>query len=301
MQHFARAGRNRPSDAPTGHQVCLRETVEGHDWNIRRQGRNRDVLLARIEDQLLVDFVGENHQAMLARQLENSFQDVLRIHRARRVIRIDQQNRPRTRVDLPLDVADVGLPVVVFVQIVIVDRAVQLAHDRAIKRIFRPRRQHVVAGVEERGDAAIDDLAAAVTDEDALDVAEALALGLLMDGINRGLDAQRIGVAVVTIAHGLEYRLDHVWRGWEVVLTRVTDVQVEDLVTFACYLVGRHSQIANGITHVRHARRGQNLGDLIGSHIRSFSSEGTFHYDALIAVAAAAFSPSWTSLPRSGL
>ncbi len=55
------------------------------------------------------------------------------------------------------------------------------------------------------------------------------------------------------------YSFDHVWRRGKVELTRVTDVQVQDLVPFAGDFVGDHSEIANGIAHIRHPFGSDNM------------------------------------------
>jgi len=60
-------------------------------------------------------------------------------------------------------------------------------------------------------------------------------------------------------------------------------------VALAGYFVGQHGQIADGIAHIRHARRGQNLGNLIDRHESVLGWEGTYHYDAFSTVAAADF------------
>ena len=121
-------------------------------------------------------------------------------------------------------------------------------------------------GIQQRGQATIDDLTAPVADEDALDLAETIALGFAVDGFDRGLDAQRLRVAVMAIHHRLQHRLDHVRRCGEVKFAGIADVEIEDPVTFARDLVGDHGQIANGVPHIGHAACGQNSGDFLSSH-----------------------------------
>ncbi len=103
-------------------------------------------------------------------------------------------------------------------------------------------RQHVVARIEQRGNASVNDLSAAIADEDALDVAKAIALGLAVNGLHRRLDTKRVGISVVAVHHGFHHRLDHVGRGGEVELTGIADVEVEELVAFAGDFVGDDGQ-----------------------------------------------------------
>ncbi len=191
----------------------------------------------------------------------------LGIDRAGGIIGRDQQNPAGASVDLARDVFHVRLPPVVLVQFVRVDRTIQLAHDGAVQRILGTRGQHVVAGVEQRGQATVDDLAAAVADEDALNIAKAVALGLMADGLDRRGQAQRVPVTVVAVDHGLQHRLDHVRRGVKVVFTGIADVEVENLMALARHFFGDDGQITDGIPHVDHAAGGHHFRYGFGDHM----------------------------------
>src|SRR5580704_7438376 len=128
-QYIAGSGRNRPADSPTRNEIRLGKSVEGDHRNVLRQGRNRDVLRAGIKDQLVVNLIGEDNQAVPASKFKNLLQGALRVDRAGRIVGVDQQDGLGARVDLAFYVGDVRLPAVVFVQIIGVDRAVQLGHD----------------------------------------------------------------------------------------------------------------------------------------------------------------------------
>ena len=69
-----------------------------------------------VEDQLVVNLVGENDQIVAARQFRNCFQHAARAHGAGRIVGIDQHNAARARTDLLVHVDQVRLPAVVFVQ-----------------------------------------------------------------------------------------------------------------------------------------------------------------------------------------
>ena len=219
---------------------------------------------------------------LCSRAISSTFSSVCRdIHCARRIARIDQQDRPRLRIDPSLDVRDVRLPAIRLVEVVSVGHGAQLRQHRAVQRILRTRRQHVFAGIHQRREATVDDLSAAVAHEDALNVFEPVRFGLMADGVHRRLDAQRLAIAVMAIQHRLVHRFDHVRRCGEVELTRVADVQVKDLVSLARDFVGDDGKISNGVAHIGHALRGDNFSGGLGWHDDVLQKSGFFptaHY-----------------------
>ncbi len=92
------------------------------------------------------------------------------------------------------------------------------------------------------------------------------ALGLIADGLDGRLDAERLGVAVVAVDHGLQHRLNHVRRSVEVELTGIADVEIKNLVAFAGDFVGGNGQISDGVAHVGHAAGGHHFRDSFRNH-----------------------------------
>src|SRR5580700_12048271 len=83
MQRLARPGSNGPTYAPPRHEIRLREPIKRNDGHVLSERRDGDVLLLRIVDQLVVNFIGENEQVASARQLQHLFQSAPRHHGAR--------------------------------------------------------------------------------------------------------------------------------------------------------------------------------------------------------------------------
>src|SRR6516164_9312713 len=112
----------------------------------------------RIEDQLVVNLVSEEDEPVAARQFQNSLLCLLRVHRARGIVGIDQQNGPGAWVYAPFEVADVGLPVVTLIEVVGIGHGIELGQYGAIQRILRAWRQDVVSRINKCSQATIDDL-----------------------------------------------------------------------------------------------------------------------------------------------
>ena len=252
-ERLRRAGGHRPADAPAGHQVGLRQPVERDDRKIGRKSCNGDVLAIFVDDQLVVDLVGEDEQVVAARQLNHPLQRLARVDRARGVVGIDQQNRLGARVDARRDVFDVGLPAVLLAEEIRIRLGAELAQHGPIERIVGAGRQHVVARIEQRGQTVVDDLAGAEADHDALDILKACGLGLGADGVEGGAFAERVAIAVKARAHRPFGSVDQVRRRGKVELSGIADVEVEDLVTLARNLIGNDGEVADGIAYVGHA------------------------------------------------
>ena len=158
------------------------------------------------------------------------------------------------------------MPAVFLAEKVRVRRGGELAQHGAVERVVGAGREHTVAGVEQRGEAVIDDLARAKPHHDALDVPEAVGLGAGANGVERGAFAQRVAIAVEAGAHGALGGLDEVWRRREVELARVADVQIKDLMALAGDLVGGDSEVADGIADVGHPAGGRDVTAQMGGH-----------------------------------
>src|SRR5208337_788936 len=107
----------------------------------------------------------------------------------------------------------------------------------AVQRIIRTWCEYIVARIEQRGKAVVDDFAGAVANHDALNILKAVGLSAGADGVDRRAFAQRIAVTVEAIAHGALHGFDHVRRRGKVELAGISDVEVQDLVTLARNLI----------------------------------------------------------------
>ena len=87
--------------------------------------------------------------------------------------------------ELALDIGQFGLPGVVFIQIVSVERDAQLAQNGRVKRVVGLRRENVFAGIHQRTDAKIDGLTHAGGDENILHSGDAFARGFAANCLDR--------------------------------------------------------------------------------------------------------------------
>ena len=136
-------------DAVSGHPVRLGQAVEGQGQHVGRHRRQRDVLGVVVED-LVVDLVGEQQQLVLARQIGHLLEDFAAVHRAGRVVRVDDDDRLGAVGDLGLQIGDVGRPALGLVAQVVHRGSAGQRRRRRPQRIVRRRDQHLVAVVEQR-------------------------------------------------------------------------------------------------------------------------------------------------------
>ena len=99
-----------PALAEARHAVGFGQAVEGYAKHIRGNGCHVVVDCAVVHD-FFVDFVGENHQVMLAGDFGNFFQHGLAVYRAGGVVGVDDDDGFGFFGDFGFDVGDVGKPV----------------------------------------------------------------------------------------------------------------------------------------------------------------------------------------------
>ncbi|MNR06619.1 hypothetical protein D3C85_1226970 [compost metagenome] len=170
---------------------------------------------------------------MLASQFQHAQQDFFGVHRAGRVVRVDDHQGLGVRGDLGLDVGQVRPPVGLLVAQVMHRIAAGQAHGCGPQRIVRRWHQHFVAIVEQGLHRHHDQFGNAVAQVDVFnaDAFHLLLLVVLHDGLAR--TEQALGVAV---ALGGRQVADHVLedfiRCFETKGRRVADVQLEDAMAF---------------------------------------------------------------------
>ena len=265
------AGDHHPARAVAADPVGLGETAERQAEHVVPGRLRRVVVHGVVEDDLLVDLVGEDHQLVAPGDVDEPLHDLLAVDRAGGVVRVDDHQGVGVLGDLGLDVLEVGVPVVVLVAEV-VHRGAAGQRDRAgPQRIVGRRHQNFVAIVNECLEHHRDQLGDAVADVDVLDLdlAQPLLLVVLRDRGARGVDALRVAVALrlgQVVHHVGEDRL----RRLEAERRRVADVELEDPVTLCleplCFLQDRTAYVVTHVvelatlpdlTHGRHSRRRQ--------------------------------------------
>src|ERR1039458_8787044 len=248
------AAGNAPSNAPSRSEVILRQSAERND---RQIGRDRGhgnmgivVLVLAVDNQLVVNFIRKDNQIMLAGEFGDLFQHRARTYRAGRVVGIDQHNPARPRRDLFLDVVEIGLPAVFFVQVIIIQSDSELRQNRGIERIIGAGRKQVIARIEQRGQAEVDRLADARSDEDILNVSDPFAGRLAANRFERLRDSRRTRISIITVAHCAIDGFNHVGGRLEVKVERVADVERQNLVSLPGDLIGNAGQVADGVADV---------------------------------------------------
>jgi hypothetical protein len=192
-----------------------------------------------VVEHLVVDLVGEDDQLVLAGDLDDLAQQLVGIQRAGRVVGVDEDDGAGGRADLAADVGQVGQPAGALVAQVMARRAAGEAHRRRPQRVVGRRHQHLVAVVEQRLHGHHDQLGDAVADVDVVDAdaLDPLLLAVVHDGLARGEEALRVGVAggvaqvVDDVHHDFLRRLETERR-------RIADVQLDDAMALLLHLPG---------------------------------------------------------------
>src|SRR6266849_427448 len=249
------AAGNAPSDAPSGCEVVFRQASESDDWNVGRD-RGHGYMRVVVDDEFVVDFVGEDYEVVLARQVGNLLQHFPGADGAGGIVGIDQDDPAGAGRDLLLQIVEIGLPAVVFVQVISVEADSELRQNGRVERIVGAGRQQVVAGVEERGKTDVDGLAHARGDENVLNAVDALAGGFGSNCAQRLFDARRRCIAVFAVAHGFVDGFDHVGGRFEIESDRIADIQRDDLVTLVNDFIGDAREIADGVADLLEAGGG---------------------------------------------
>jgi hypothetical protein len=159
-----------------------------------------------------------------------------------------------------------GLPRVVFVQIVSVQRDAQLAQDRGIKRVVGTGRENVLARIDQRRKADVHRLAHSGGNEHVARGGYALPGSFATNGFESFGNAVRRRVSVLALAHGLVDGFDDVRRSLKVEVERVADVERENFVALPNDFICDASQVTNGVTHVIQAPGGVDFVDLSRGH-----------------------------------
>src|SRR5580704_8163216 len=264
-------GDDAPSNAPSGDEIVFRHAAEGdarHVGRDRGEGNVRSGVSLRIviENQFVVDFIGEDYETVPAGKVGDLLEHLPRAERSRRIIRIDQNNRAGAGRELAFDVGKFGLPSVVFVQVVGVDGNAQLAQNGRVERIVGLRRENVLARIHQGADAEIDCLAYAGGDEDVADGRDAFARGLAANCFKYFGNSGRGSVSVLAVAHGLVSGFDDVRWSMEVEVERVADVQGQYFVALCDDFVGHAGEVANSVADIVETPGGGYFAGLRGGH-----------------------------------
>ncbi len=146
---------------------------------------------------LVVDLVGEDHQAVAACQVEDALHDLLRVHRSGGVVGVDDDHGLGAVGDLRRHVGQVGVPLGLLVAHVVDRLAAGQGRHRRPEREVRRRDQDLVTVLDERLHGHGHQLRDAVAEEHVVDAhLQAEALVALGDRTAGREDATGVRVAV---------------------------------------------------------------------------------------------------------
>ena len=186
-----------------------------------------------VEQGLVVDLVGEDHEVVLARDLDQFEQQRVRVERTGRVVRIDHDQRAGVGRDPRADVVEVWQPVGRLVADVVLRHPAGQRHGSGPQRIVGRRDQHLVAVVEQRLHAHHDQLRDTIADVDVVDAdaRDLLLLRVVHDRLARSKHAFRFGIArrLPQIVDDVD---DDLLGRLEAERREIADVELDDAVPF---------------------------------------------------------------------
>ena len=199
-------------------------------------------MLVAVHAQAVVDLVREDHELVAPRDLHDLLENLARVHRARGVVGVDDDDGLGVARDLGLHVGEVGRPLGLLVAEVVHRRAARERGAGGPQRIVRARDEDLVPAVEQHVHAELDELGDAVAGVDAVHahVGQVLDLRVLHDGLARGEEASGVRVALA-LRQLLAHVVDDLVGRAETEGRGVADVELEDaqaLVLHAGSLVG---------------------------------------------------------------
>ena len=211
---------DQPAHPPAGHGVGLGHAVEddGLVGRLRHEGRQRRELVV-VVDEVLVDLVGDDPEAVLDGPAADGLDLVGRVHRARGVRGRDEDQRLGAIGAGGLQLVDGDPEAGGLVGGQHDRRPAGQRHRLGVGGPVGGGQQHLVARVHDRLDGLVVRLLAAVGDDDlaGADVVAGVPLGLVGDGLAQRGEARRRRVVVAGgVLHGGQGGLDDVGRRREV-------------------------------------------------------------------------------------
>ena len=203
---------------------------------------------------------------MLARDLHQLTQQLVRIHRTGRIVGIDHHQGTGTFGDLAADIVQVRQPAGTFIAQVVAWRATGQTDPRGPQRIVGCRHQHFVAIVEQTLHRHYDQFRHTIANENVIHAhaADILLLGVMHDGLAGCKQPARIGVARGRRQIGNDVLADFI-RCSKAKRRQVADVELEDALALLLHLLGAcHHRATNVVADIgqlgRFAYRAQRAG-----------------------------------------
>ena len=231
------AGEDEPADPQPAGPVDLAEAREGQAERMPGERRQRHEL-GLVVEHLVVDLVGAEHEVPPLGDAGQALEHLPRVDRAGRVVRIDDDDRPRLVGDEPLDLGRVG-HIAPLGPAGIVDRRGPVDHHaRRPERVVGAWHEHLVARIEQGPHRQHDQLGDAVADEDIIggDIHHPTILLLHDHRLASREDALlvRVGIGLVEV---LDDRHPHRGRHPEAEAAGIADVELDDVMAFPLELL----------------------------------------------------------------
>ena len=223
---------------------------------------------------LVVNFVGENNQLVLARNLDNFQQQGIGIQRTGGIVRINDDNRASVRGDLAAHVIQVRHPLILLVAHIVPRRAASQCHGGCPQRVIRSGYQHLVAHIQQTLHRHRNQLGGTVADKDIIHshTGNFLLLRVVHDRLACGEHAFRVGISG-RVRHVVNYVLLDLFGRFKAKRCQVADIQLDNAMTILFHLFGsRHDRAANVIADIRQLGRFHH-----GAHSIHFSWFGMVH------------------------
>ena len=187
-----------PAETPTWDEIALGKPTAAQDGHSLGETGDRNVrLLGSVEDKVLVDFVGDNREAMAFGNVEDVAKVVLVEDRAARVGRVVDEDGGGALVNQGLHVLEVDLPLAFRNQVILLRLDAEAVGKGGVERESRTGNQYVVSGIGEGRDAEVERARAAGA-EDHVVRREVISVDVLGNGLP-GLDVAGRGCVAIKI------------------------------------------------------------------------------------------------------
>ena len=103
-----------------------------------------------IVENTIVNFVGKYHQIVFFRQANYLLKIVFAVHRTGRIVRVNNYDTAGISGDLTFNIGNIGLPVIIFVALIVHRRATGHGHRSSPQWVVRGGYQYLIVIVKQR-------------------------------------------------------------------------------------------------------------------------------------------------------
>ena len=222
---------NHPSDPESRDHMRFGQSAVGHAEQIRRKRRD-GYMFFPIHDQAVINLIGKNHQLMFSCNVNDLLKHFPWIQRSRRIVRVDDNDRFRPGSDLLSDIRHIRIPVGLFITDIMNGFASCKGRTCRPERIIRGRDQDLIAVVQKRRHAEIDQFADTVSCIDIIHryIRDVFQLRILHDRLSRRKKPIRRRIALAS-GQLLLHIMNYLIRRMKIERRRISDVQLQNADT----------------------------------------------------------------------